>query len=93
MGTGVRGPEEVRQEVALHLPKGTLHAEARDSGIQAWQGQENRAEQEAELEAGERQRRQHWLRLPTCCPSLQLGLGDGPMCLGETRLCVDFCSS
>ena len=39
--------------MALHLPKGTLHAEARDSGIQAWQGQENRAEQEAELEAGE----------------------------------------
>lgn len=79
--------------MALHLPKVTLHAATREGGIQAWQGKENGAEQEAELEARERRRRQQRPRRPTRCPSLQLGLGEGPMSLGETRLCVDFCSS
>lgn len=93
LGTGAGGPKEVRQEVALHLPKVTLHTATREGGIQAWQGKENGAEQGAELEAGEWQKRQQRPRRPTRCPSLQLGLGKGPMSLGETRLCVDFCSS
>ena len=87
LGTGAWGPKQVRP-----LPKVTVCIEIRESGAQAWQGQENGAEWEAELEAQEQQRRQQRPR-PLHAALPQLGLDDVPMSLGETRLCVHFCSS